>query len=41
MKFLQIFREWRELSLQPIPHCQAMLLARHIRGDTQYYPLTW
>jgi CRISPR-associated protein Cas1 len=21
-----------------LPHCQAMLLARHIRGDTQYYP---
>lgn len=21
-----------------LPHCQAMLLARHIRGDTQFYP---
>lgn len=21
-----------------LPHCQAMLMARHIRGDTQYYP---
>ena len=21
-----------------LPHCQAMLLARHIRGDTAYYP---
>lgn len=21
-----------------LPHCQAMLLARHIRGDTQHYP---
>lgn len=21
-----------------LPHCQAMLLARHVRGDTQYYP---
>ena len=21
-----------------LPHCQAMLLARHIRGDTEYYP---
>ncbi len=21
-----------------LPHCQAMLLARHIRGDTKYYP---
>ena len=20
MKFLQIFREWRELDLQPVPH---------------------
>ena len=20
-----------------LPHCQAMLLARHIRGDTEYY----
>lgn len=21
-----------------LPHCQAMLLARHIRGDTEFYP---
>ncbi|XSG85843.1 MAG: type I-C CRISPR-associated endonuclease Cas1c [Methylohalobius sp. ZOD2] len=21
-----------------LPHCQAMLLARHVRGDTRYYP---
>lgn len=21
-----------------LPHCQSMLLARHIRGDTEYYP---
>jgi CRISPR-associated protein Cas1 len=21
-----------------LPHCQAMLMARHIRGDTEYYP---
>ena len=21
-----------------LPHCQAMLLARHLRGDTEYYP---
>lgn len=21
-----------------LPHCQALLLARHIRGDTEYYP---
>lgn len=21
-----------------LPHCQAMLLARHVRGDTEYYP---
>jgi CRISPR-associated protein Cas1 len=21
-----------------LPHCQALLLARHLRGDTQYYP---
>jgi CRISPR-associated protein Cas1 len=21
-----------------LPHCQAMLLARHIRGDTAHYP---
>jgi CRISPR-associated protein Cas1 len=21
-----------------LPHCQAMLLARHLRGDTKYYP---
>ena len=21
-----------------LPHCQAMLLVRHIRGDTEYYP---
>ena len=21
-----------------LPHCQAMLMARHIRGDTEFYP---
>lgn len=21
-----------------LPHCQAMMLARHLRGDTKYYP---
>jgi CRISPR-associated protein Cas1 len=21
-----------------LPHCQALLLARHIRGDTEFYP---
>jgi CRISPR-associated protein Cas1 len=21
-----------------LPHCQAMLLARHLRGDTEFYP---
>jgi CRISPR-associated protein Cas1 len=21
-----------------LPHCQAMLLARHLRGDTEHYP---
>jgi len=21
-----------------LPHCQALLLARHVRGDTEYYP---
>ena len=21
-----------------LPHCQALLLARHLRGDMQYYP---
>jgi CRISP-associated protein Cas1 len=24
-----------------LPHCQALLLARHIRGDTEYYPPYW
>jgi CRISPR-associated protein Cas1 len=24
-----------------LPHCQAMLLARHIRGDLEYYPPYW
>lgn len=27
-----------QVPLGLLPHCQAMLLARHIRGDTQYYP---
>lgn len=26
------------VSVGLLPHCQAMLLARHIRGDTEYYP---
>jgi CRISPR-associated protein Cas1 len=21
-----------------LPHCQALLLARHLRGDTEFYP---
>ncbi|MDQ7016890.1 MAG: type I-C CRISPR-associated endonuclease Cas1c [Gammaproteobacteria bacterium] len=24
-----------------LPHCQALLLARHIRGDLEYYPPYW
>ncbi len=27
-----------KVSIGQLPHCQAMLLARHIRGDTEYYP---
>ena len=27
-----------KVSMGLLPHCQAMLMARHIRGDTQYYP---
>ena len=27
-----------KISLGLLPHCQAMLLARHLRGDTEYYP---
>jgi len=27
-----------KVPLGMLPHCQAMLLARHIRGDTEYYP---
>jgi CRISPR-associated protein Cas1 len=27
-----------QIPLGLLPHCQAMLLARHIRGDTQHYP---
>lgn len=27
-----------QISIGLLPHCQAMLLARHIRGDTEYYP---
>lgn len=27
-----------KVALGLLPHCQAMLLARHIRGDTEYYP---
>jgi len=27
-----------QVSIGLLPHCQAMLLARHIRGDTEYYP---
>jgi len=27
-----------KVSVGLLPHCQAMLLARHIRGDTEYYP---
>ncbi len=26
-----------QVSIGLLPHCQAMLLARHIRGDTEYY----
>jgi len=46
--FLTIYQERKQVEvLHPylqekvpiglLPHCQAMLLARHIRGDTQYY----
>jgi len=24
-----------------LPHCQALLLARHLRGDTEFYPPYW
>lgn len=27
-----------QVAIGLLPHCQAMLLARHIRGDTVYYP---
>lgn len=27
-----------KVSIGQLPHCQAMLLTRHIRGDTEYYP---
>ena len=27
-----------KVSFGLLPHCQAMLLARHLRGDTEYYP---
>ena len=27
-----------QVAIGLLPHCQAMLLARHIRGDTEYYP---
>ena len=27
-----------EISFGLLPHCQALLLARHLRGDTDYYP---
>ncbi len=27
-----------KVSIGQLPHCQSMLLARHIRGDTEYYP---
>lgn len=27
-----------KIPIGQLPHCQAMLLARHIRGDTEYYP---
>lgn len=27
-----------KISIGLLPHCQSMLLARHIRGDTEYYP---
>jgi CRISPR-associated protein Cas1 len=27
-----------KISLGLLPHCQALLLARHLRGDTEYYP---
>ncbi len=27
-----------KVSIGLLPHCQAMLLARHIRGDTEFYP---
>lgn len=26
------------VSIGLLPHCQALLLARHLRGDTEYYP---
>jgi CRISPR-associated protein Cas1 len=27
-----------KVAIGMLPHCQAMLLARHLRGDTEYYP---
>ncbi|MDH5572545.1 MAG: type I-C CRISPR-associated endonuclease Cas1c [Gammaproteobacteria bacterium] len=27
-----------QVAIGLLPHCQAMLLARHIRGDTEFYP---
>ncbi len=27
-----------KIALGLLPHCQAMLLARHLRGDTEFYP---
>jgi len=47
--FLTSWQERKQIAIQHpyldeqvaiglLPHCQAMLLARHIRGDTEYYP---
>ena len=27
-----------KIAIGLLPHCQALLLARHLRGDTEYYP---
>ena len=48
-KFLTVWQERKQVEtthhylnetvpIGLLPHCQAMLLARHIRGDTEYYP---
>ena len=38
-KQIEVFHPYlkEQVPIGLLPHCQAMLLARHIRGDTKYY----